>query len=282
MLINGRKAEMSSAQASGMEESFQELHVKEIRTENTCYKCGFCYPHKNKPCPAKHAVCSSCGLTGHFAKLYRKKQQTPQRKPLQNSEPQTSTRPKKESNFAKGKRRQRKAHVITKDNDDLSSSSDDDYAYAVEGETKLSTKIQLKLNDSFDLTFLVDTGATVNIIDSKTFESLQHQVKLEPAKIKVFAYGSSTPLQLKGCFSAMIELKSRYTVSQFYVVEGSGGNLLSGKTAHKLTLIQLVNKVNETQTSDSKSENTTDDKEATEKKTNVPASTDGNIQPTFE
>ena len=58
MLIDGRKAEMSSAQASGMEESFQELHVKEIRTENTCYKCGFSYPHRNKPCPAKHAVCS--------------------------------------------------------------------------------------------------------------------------------------------------------------------------------------------------------------------------------
>ena len=118
MLIDGRKAEMSSAQASGMEETFQELHIKEIRTENTCYKCGFSYPHKNKPCPAKHAVCSSCGLTGHFAKLCRKKQQTPQRKPLQSKEPQTSTRPKKESNFVKGKRRQRKAHAITRDSED--------------------------------------------------------------------------------------------------------------------------------------------------------------------
>eukprot|EP00112_Aurelia_sp_Birch-Aquarium-sp1_P015349 Seg3395.2 transcript_id=Seg3395.2/GoldUCD/mRNA.D3Y31 product="hypothetical protein" protein_id=Seg3395.2/GoldUCD/D3Y31 len=76
----------------------------------------------------------------------------------------------------------------------------------------------------------------------------------------------------------MIESKSRYTVSQFYVIEGSGGNLLSGKTAHELTLIQLVHKVDEKQTSDSKSEITTDHKEATEKKTNIPASTDGNIQ----
>ena len=113
MLIDGRKAEMSSAQASGMEESFQELHVKEIRTENICEdNCGFSYPHKNKPCPAKHAVCSSCGLTAHFAKLCRKKQQTPHRKPLQ-------TRPKKELNFVKGKSRQRKDHAITRDNDDL-------------------------------------------------------------------------------------------------------------------------------------------------------------------
>ena len=74
----------------------------------------------------------------------------------------------------------------------------------------------------------------------------------------------------------MIESKSRYTVSQFYVVAGSGGNLLSGKTAHELKLIQLVNKINETQTSDSKS-GTNDHKETTEKKTNLPSSTDGNI-----
>ena len=52
MLINDRKVQMSSAQASGMEENFQELRVKEIRTENARYNCGFTYPHKNKPRPA--------------------------------------------------------------------------------------------------------------------------------------------------------------------------------------------------------------------------------------
>ena len=183
----------------------------------------------------------------------------------------------KESNFMKGKRRQRKAHAITRDNEDLSNSSDDEYAYAVEEENKLSTKPQMRLNDSFDVTFLVDTGATVNITDSTTYESLQREVRLAPAKTNIFAYGSTTPLQLKGCFNAMIELNLRYTVSQFYVMDGSGGNLLSGKTAHELKLIQLVNKINETQTSNSKS-GTTDDKEITEKKINRPVSTDGNVQ----
>ena len=123
----------------------------------------------------------------------------------------------------------------------------------------------------------MDTGATVNIIDSKTYESLQHQIKLEPAKIKIFAYGSSTPLQVKGCFSAMIESKLHYTISQFYVIDGSGGNLIIGKTAHELNLIQLVNTGKETQTSHSQS-GTTDHKETTEKPTSLPDSTDGNIQ----
>ena len=75
----------------------------------------------------------------------------------------------------------------------------------------------------------------------------------------------------------MIEWKLHYTVSQCYVVDGSGGNLISGKTAHELNLIQLVNKINETQTSDSQS-GTTDHKETTEKPTNPLDSTDGNIQ----
>ena len=75
----------------------------------------------------------------------------------------------------------------------------------------------------------------------------------------------------------MIESKSRYTVSQFYVVDGSGGNLLSGKTAHDMKLIQVVNKINETQTPNSKS-GLTDHKETTETEIKRPVSIDGNIQ----
>eukprot|EP00795_Rhopilema_esculentum_P004023 gene4023-20191_t len=370
MLIDGRKAEMSSAQASGMEDSFQELHVKEIRipvinadsvihTEtnhaqqnrqfalhsetshmmdeeekeegedveindaeisrdivNTSLElCGvspikfhgiekrrrvsFAKEKLNRVFRAQETetanaisvdvqdleqTCSTQQSNtlleddiNHDTPFVHKVQQITTEKPLQSKEPQKSSQTKKESNFVKGTRKQGKAHAIKKDKNEFSTSSDDEYAYAVEVENKLSTKTQLKLNDSFDLTFQVD-GETVNIIDSKTFESLQHQIKLEPAKTKIFAYGSSTPFSLKGCFSGMIESKSCYTVSQFYVVEGSGGNLLSGKTAHELMLIHLVHKVNKSQTTDSKSGVTTNHKGATENKTNVLANTDKNIQ----
>ena len=72
MLIDGRKTEVSSAQASGMEETFQALKINEVGTKNSCYKCGFSFPHKGKPCPAKQAICSNCGVKGHFAKMCRK------------------------------------------------------------------------------------------------------------------------------------------------------------------------------------------------------------------
>ena len=80
MLIDGRKTEVSSAQASEMEETFQALEIKDVSTRNSCYKCGFSFPHKGKPCPARHAICSNCGVKGHFAKVCRKPKSAPQKK----------------------------------------------------------------------------------------------------------------------------------------------------------------------------------------------------------
>ena len=101
---------------------------------------------------------------------------------------------------------------------------------------KFKTHDKFTRNDS-------TTGATVDVIDDPTFQSLRKKIKLEPTKTKIFVYGSSTPLKLHGCFQASIESKSRYTVSTFYVVDGPGGNPLSAKTAQDLALIQLVNTV---------------------------------------
>ena len=81
MLIDGRKTEVSSAQAMGIEENFQDLQIKEISTKNACYKCGLSFPHINKPCPARQANCSHCGVKGHFAKMCRKPQDETPRKP---------------------------------------------------------------------------------------------------------------------------------------------------------------------------------------------------------
>ena len=140
--------------------------------------------------------------------------------------------------------KQQKARAIKKDKDELSTSSGDEYAYALEGVNKFSTETQLKLNDLFDLTFQGDTGATVNIIDSKTYETLQHQIKLESAQTKIFACGFLTPLPLKGC------LRQNHA-TPFCNFTLSKGNLISGQTANELTLIHLVHKVNKSQTTDS-------------------------------
>ena len=39
----------------------------------------FSFPHKGKPCPARQAMCSNCGVKGHFAKVCRKPKSAPER-----------------------------------------------------------------------------------------------------------------------------------------------------------------------------------------------------------
>ena len=223
-----------------MEETFQALQIKEVSTRNSCYKCGFSVPHTGKPGPAKQAIYSNCDVKGHFAKVCRKLKTPPTKHHSWTaSQAQTPRKPHDKTEF----RTTRKARQISNSPANESSSSDDEYTYALDKERTPSThETFLRLNDS-NVKFLIDTGSTVDVIDNPTYQSLKTKVKLEPTKTKLFVYGSSTPLQLHGCFQASIELNSRFTVSTFYVVDRTGGNLLSGKTAKDLALIQLVNTV---------------------------------------
>ena len=93
-------------------------------------------------------------------------------------------------------------------------STDTDYVYAVqkqENTTNGVKKTTLKINNK-QIQFLVDTGATVDLVDSKTYELLPNQVTLHKSNTKIYAYGATKPLPLAGRFQATIESKTRYTV----------------------------------------------------------------------
>ena len=77
MLIDGRKSETCSAQASGMEEKFKDGQLNQVErkpAQSKCYNCGFAYPHLDRPCPAANSTCNSCGILGHFSRVCRKKE----------------------------------------------------------------------------------------------------------------------------------------------------------------------------------------------------------------
>ena len=122
-------------------------------------------------------------------------------------------------------------------------SSDDYYVYAIKNKNgDPCTKVTVKVNN-VPINFTVDTGATIDLIDSHTYQQLQHKITLGKSHTEVYSYGSDTPIKLKGQFQAQIESKKQYTVSQVHVANGSGGNLLSAKSAQDLGLIQMVNKI---------------------------------------
>ena len=103
---------------------------------------------------------------------------------------------------------------------------------------------------------IVDSGASVNIIDAKLWESLKKQkitCKSEITTKKLYAYGTDKPLVLLGKFSTVIavqrDCKSRKVYADFYVLKGAGPALLGRETAEQLGILSIeVNYVDDVRT----------------------------------
>ncbi|OCT76183.1 hypothetical protein XELAEV_18031375mg, partial [Xenopus laevis] len=85
--------------------------------------------------------------------------------------------------------------------------------------------------------------ASVNIIDTHTYNSLKRPPVLEPVQTKIFPYGSQTPLPIVGKFDCEVRYKDKQLSTTFFVLEGSGGCLLSYHMALGLELIHIVHTV---------------------------------------
>eukprot|EP00795_Rhopilema_esculentum_P009681 gene9681-17451_t len=104
---------------------------------------------------------------------------------------------------------------------------------------KLETK--LKINGQ-EVWFLIDTGASVNILDEKSFDRINttgKPVTITKSNTKIFAYGSKAPLQLLGTFEETVETSKKISLARFHVAKNLKGNLLSSQTAQDLHLIKI-------------------------------------------
>ena len=217
MLLECQRDETSTQQASSIESNIgpkQELHrvihsqpQKRAVNDKQCRQCGGSYPHKNQPCPATGKICHKCGKKNHFAKYCMSKtQQQPGR-----------TQPSKKHV------RPITTNMVDQRQQDSDSDSDLDYIYAVKNNKKSGTTVTAKICDhKCDL--LVDTGASVNVMDEKTFRQIPSNPKLEKTSVKVYPYNSNNPVKLLGKFEATVETKKRITVATFYVTEGNSGS----------------------------------------------------------
>ena len=97
-------------------------------------------------------------------------------------------------------------------------SSDDEYTFRLEvPASKVSAPfVSLKVNGVV-CTFLVDSGASVNIASSNAVKVFG--VDLQPCGTRVYAFNSSAPLPMIGKFSALIESKCSAVDAEFVVVE---------------------------------------------------------------
>ena len=100
--------------------------------------------------------------------------------------------------------------------------------------------VSLKVN-GVQHKFLVDSGASVNVINHEAADKFTN--KLMPSDARVYAFNSSEPLPVVGTFTAVMESKCGTTEADFLVVSGQACSLLGYTIACDLGILQIANAV---------------------------------------
>ncbi|XP_047657080.1 uncharacterized protein LOC125138846 [Tachysurus fulvidraco] len=118
--------------------------------------------------------------------------------------------------------------------------SSTDHEYVTQEHTNIKQPMTKVCIAQQPLDILIDTGATVNLLDKNAHDKIKMSTKLQPTNKKILPYGKQQPLPLLGKLTTNISAHGKTTEATVYVVEGDHGSLLSLKTATELGLIHIV------------------------------------------
>ncbi|KAJ1119863.1 hypothetical protein NDU88_008048 [Pleurodeles waltl] len=208
-------------------------------SERACGSCG--YEHRsNAGCPAKGQSCNRCGKPNHFAKMCRSRRN----KPGEQKGRETNVRAV--SKCAEEARDQATAcgPVFEEDEDE------DIFVISFTG-GKPGRKRPPPMSDVYvngtRVSVLIDTGASVNVMDETLYKKLVPAPPLMSTATKIYNYGGREPLPLKGIVEVAVSSGDRSADAKFYVVAGDRGTLLGCHTAEELELVFFARQIYDTQ-----------------------------------
>ena len=209
---------------------------KQNKPSKTCYRCGGEFPHARR-CAAIGKTCHSCGKPDHFATVCRSSQ--PSRQPQMG-------RNQRRGDYQKPLNSIHETDLKPSTTEEEPSDSLFKVNCQTEGKVKKQDfKVKVLIEKS-EIELLIDTGASINVLNESTFEAINKKLKtplqLKKSKAKLVTYGNDTPdLKIKGEVILLIESKQRILHTKFYVIKTHHKNLLSGSTATALELISINN-----------------------------------------
>ena len=276
LIAYARSIELSDKQTDEMEKEsrpgekvYSNMQRREQRPNKQrskkCYTCGGSYPHVNE-CPALGKECRKCHKIGHFAVVCKSR---PKGKHVikptklhgtERRDHKVNNLEHKHCGCAKKGVKTERSNASTPSSEsseesDTNTSREDCWAMSsnVHKKKKQPPVVKLKIN-GIKVPFLVDTGATVNILTKRDLDNIlssrNESMHLKKMKTSVYAFGSREPIQLQGKFDTVIESKRRVTVATLYAMKETpdqpSTSILSYQTALELNLITMrINKLSE-------------------------------------
>ncbi|KAJ1082927.1 hypothetical protein NDU88_003088, partial [Pleurodeles waltl] len=237
----GRTKELSKARASHMEAALQRPIKEEVVNavvtprKKTPQKgsgprprqCGYCggVPHRASECPARGKICASCGKMNHFAKVCRSKDA---RTATVNVALEDAPHEKSERGSDMDDD-ETVIHVIHS----LFATTPTNYRQA----QLLKCPIRM---GHHEVVAVVDTGASINLLAADEHRQMSPTPPLTMTNVKVYAYGQSTPLSLRGMFYTTITHGQNSISAKVYVTEGGAGMLLGCQAAEELQIVTFA------------------------------------------